>query len=170
MPLDVLIWILKQKNDWSIIIFYLLCIGFYCCWSIFLFLYLLLLFFFDRPSSLRLWAYMISKAMIGYFNYILLLFRNIIFTKFEFYVFHNLSTLDLNNLSFISCIQQDLIITRIEDNLRHLVWPYPNHSHISSLNIHSLFFLLLFIFDFNSIILWTFDNWDKSQLNIYIKG
>ena len=47
MPFDVLIWILEQKNNWSIIIFHLLCVGFYCCWSIFLFLYLLFLLFFD---------------------------------------------------------------------------------------------------------------------------
>ena len=168
MPFDVLIWILKQKNDWSIIIFQFSCVGFYCCWRIFPFLYILLIFFFNGPSSLRLWAYMISKTMRWCFNYILLLFRNIIFTKFEFYVFQYRSAIDLNSLSFLSFIQQHLIATRIKNNWRHLFSLYFNHSHISSFNILSFFFLLLFIMYLNPIIIWIFYNRNKSELGVCI--
>ena len=168
MSFDILVWILEQKNDWGIIIFQFLCVGLYCCWRIFSFLYLLFLFFFDGPSSLRLRACMISKAMRWCFQHLQFFFSNIILMKFVFYVFHHRSTFNLNCLSFLSFIQQHLIIAAIEDNLRHLVGPYPNYSHISSLNILSLFFLLFFICNFNLIIVWTFDDWDKSELGICI--
>ena len=119
MPLDILIRILEQKNDWSIVIFNFLCVGFYCCWSIFIFLYLLFLLFFYRHSPLRFQAYMIFKTMRWCIKHL----SKIIFLKFAFYLFYYLSTFDLNCLSFPSFIQQHLIIARIEDNLRHLAGP-----------------------------------------------
>jgi len=146
-----------------------LCVGFYGCWRIFLFIYLKFLSFLEKLSSLRLLAYMIFKAMIWCSNYILLFFRNIVFIKFLFYVFQHQWTLDLNSLSFISFIEQHFFIARIEDNLRYLTGPYSKHSYISSLNVLSLFFLLLFISNLDFIIIWTLDNWDKSELGIWVK-
>ena len=195
MSFDILIWSLKQKNDWGIIIFWFLCISLYFlyfCRRIFLFLYILFLFFFDGPSPLRLRACMISKTIRWCFQHLQFFFSKIISFKFTFYVFHDLSTFDLNSLPFLSFIQQHLIATRIKNNLRHLVGPYPNHSHISSSNILSIFsltflltpnlllrqllrlilrflFLTIFLLYFDPIIIWIFYNWDKSQLGICIK-
>jgi len=121
------------------------------------------------PSSLRLRACMISKTMRWWFQHLQFFFSKIISFKFTFYVFHYLPTFDLDSLPFLSYIQQHLIATRIKNNLRHLFGPYPNHSRVSSLNILSFFFLLLFISDSDLIIKWTFDNWDKSKLGIYVK-